>query len=150
MFDSLAHRVFKRVDIVNHFPLKERMKALVSHKAHTVETTTAKHYWQEAIKQVYYSLCVCIEWVCECVSDTTKLASTHQTNVQVKLAAVIWVMPTLWEAGSRTIGLSNKSHLTTSQRRSIMVSVQIKALTQVWLCGTWQLEPCLSGHIKVF
>lgn len=54
------------------------------------------------------------------------------------------------EAGSGTIGLSNKNHLTTSQRRSIMVSVPIKALTQVWLCGTWQQEHDLLAHVKAF
>ncbi len=35
--------------------------------------------------------------MCECAPDTTKLASAHQSNVQVKLAAVIWVMPTITE-----------------------------------------------------
>lgn len=54
------------------------------------------------------------------------------------------------EAGSGTIGLSNKNHLTTSQRRSIMVSVLIKAVTRVWLCRTWQPGYDSLARVKVF
>lgn len=66
------------------------------HIKRTVEGTAATDYWQEAIKRVSYSLGVCvIVLVGERASARPKLASPHQSNVQVKLAAVIWVMPTI-------------------------------------------------------
>lgn len=108
-----------------YYPLPswERLKALVSHIAHceknhcqgllsasdktSVLFTLCMWMCKPARKSyrvcVYTCMCVCVCvcWCSECMVDGasafTKLASAHHSNVQVKLAAMIWVMPTITE-----------------------------------------------------
>lgn len=106
----------------------------------TVAKTTAKDYWQEVIKQVYYSLRVCC-----CVSDTAQLASARRSNVQVRLEAVIWVMLTIAE-----------------KQRVEQLACQIRATwqllkeDQLWsvfgskrLCAACAKYPCGRGHFTL-
>lgn len=65
------------------------------HMRRTMGTTIAEDYWQEAIEQVCCSRHRAGGRAHERVPDATKLASARPSSVRAKLAAVIWVMPTI-------------------------------------------------------